>query len=167
MTIRRRFAVWISKSARAKAQANARAPTHTHAHARTRTHTHKYIVLTAFPRQQWLREKPLNVSLYVHCLSCYKYLTTWLTFSKLCTNTVQINFSAQCSINCLQRSHTEATFNLPAKAKNSLSGVQTTTGTYPLLSNEWAEFHSFSHTPSFAANGHYACVIPSGRTCLF
>jgi hypothetical protein len=27
----------------------------------------------AFPRQQWLRERALGVTLYVHCLSCFTY----------------------------------------------------------------------------------------------
>jgi len=34
----------------------------------TNTHT-EYVVLIAFPLQQWL-EKCFNVTLYVHCLSC-------------------------------------------------------------------------------------------------
>jgi hypothetical protein len=33
----------------------------------TDTHT-EYAILTAFPRQQWTC---LNVTLHVHCLSCY------------------------------------------------------------------------------------------------
>jgi hypothetical protein len=31
----------------------------------------EYVVLTAFPRQQWLRERASMLCLYVHCLSCY------------------------------------------------------------------------------------------------
>ena len=43
-------------------------PTHpdTHMHARARTHTHKYVILTAFPRQQWFRERA--------SLLCYTYI---------------------------------------------------------------------------------------------
>jgi hypothetical protein len=47
---------------------HARASTRTHTH--THTHTHKYIILIAFPRQQWSR-MCLSVTLYVHWLSCY------------------------------------------------------------------------------------------------
>ena len=37
----------------------------------TNTHTHtKYVVLIAFPLQQWLRERASMLRLYVHCLSC-------------------------------------------------------------------------------------------------
>ena len=36
----------------------------------TDTHS-EYVILIAFPRQQWLRERALSITLYVHCLSCY------------------------------------------------------------------------------------------------
>jgi hypothetical protein len=48
---RMRFACWITKA------------THTH------THT-EYVILTAFARQQWLRERVSMLRLFVHCLSC-------------------------------------------------------------------------------------------------
>ena len=44
-----RFASWISKA--------------------TNTHS-EYVILIAFPRQEWLHNGPSNVALYVHCLSC-------------------------------------------------------------------------------------------------
>ena len=31
----------------------------------------EYAILTAFPRQQWLLERPSMLRLYVQCLSCY------------------------------------------------------------------------------------------------
>jgi hypothetical protein len=46
---RMRFACWITKT------------TDTHA---------EYVILIAFPRQQWLRECTSMLLLYVHCLSC-------------------------------------------------------------------------------------------------
>ena len=30
----------------------------------------EYVILTAFPQQQWLHECTLILRLYVHCLSC-------------------------------------------------------------------------------------------------
>jgi hypothetical protein len=45
---RMRFACWITKA--------------------TDTHS-EYVMFIAFPRQQWLRERATNVTLYVHCLS--------------------------------------------------------------------------------------------------
>ena len=48
ITRRMRFASWITKA--------------------TNTHS-EYVVLTAFPLQQWLRER-VSCLLYVHCLSC-------------------------------------------------------------------------------------------------
>jgi hypothetical protein len=47
---RMRFACWITKA--------------------TNTHT-EYVILIAFPRQQWLRERALILLFYVHCVSCY------------------------------------------------------------------------------------------------
>ena len=56
---RMRVACWISKTTRAQAHARVRAPTTTHAlqHPRERAHTQIYVILMAFPRQQWLRER--------------------------------------------------------------------------------------------------------------
>jgi len=48
-----RIACWISKA------------TYTHEHTRTR----KCVKLIAFPRQQWLRERPSMLHLYVYCVS--------------------------------------------------------------------------------------------------
>jgi hypothetical protein len=47
---RMRFACWITKA--------------------TDTHL-EYVILIAFTRQQWLRERASMFRLYVHCLSCY------------------------------------------------------------------------------------------------
>ena len=63
--------------------------THTHAraHASGRTHTHRYIIIIAFSRQQWFANA-LNVTLYVHCLSCYTcsiYRFKWTACFGLCT----------------------------------------------------------------------------------
>jgi len=33
----------------------------------------EYVILTAFPLQQWLRELVLLLRLYVHCLACSTY----------------------------------------------------------------------------------------------
>jgi hypothetical protein len=50
MEIRRmRFACWVTKA--------------------TDTHS-EYVILIAFPRQQWLRERASFLRLYVHCLAC-------------------------------------------------------------------------------------------------
>jgi hypothetical protein len=46
---RMRFACWITKA--------------------TDTHS-EYVILIAFPRQQWLRDRASMLSSYVHCLSC-------------------------------------------------------------------------------------------------
>jgi hypothetical protein len=35
----------------------------------TNTHS-EYVILIDFPRQQWLIRTRLNITLYVHCLSC-------------------------------------------------------------------------------------------------
>ena len=47
------FACWINKAA------------YTHS---------KYVILTAFPRQQWSHEHASMLCLYIHCLSC----STWV-----------------------------------------------------------------------------------------
>jgi hypothetical protein len=45
------FARWITKT-------RIHTHTHTHTRARARAHTHtQYVIVTAFPRQQWLRER--------------------------------------------------------------------------------------------------------------
>jgi hypothetical protein len=38
----------------------------------TDTHS-EYIILIAFPQQQWLRERVSTLLLYVQCLCCYSY----------------------------------------------------------------------------------------------
>jgi hypothetical protein len=48
-TRRMRIACWITKA--------------------TDTHS-EYVILNAFSRQQWLRERASMLRLYVHCLSC-------------------------------------------------------------------------------------------------
>jgi len=59
-----------------------RAHAHTHTHARTRTHAHtlvhththsQYVILIAFPLQQWLHERASMWRLYV-CLACHVYI---------------------------------------------------------------------------------------------
>jgi hypothetical protein len=47
-----RFACWITKA--------------------TNVHP-EYVILIAFPLQRWLQELASNVTLCVHCLSCYVY----------------------------------------------------------------------------------------------
>ena len=45
--------------------------TYTHTpHTHTHTHTPQYVILIAFPLQQWLRERAHPVTLNVHCLLC-------------------------------------------------------------------------------------------------
>jgi hypothetical protein len=51
---RMRFACWITKA--------------------TDTHS-EYVILIAFQRQQWLRERASMLRLYVHCLSCFQRIT--------------------------------------------------------------------------------------------
>ena len=53
---------WISKAKRAQAHVQARVPKpNTEKHARTRiyprTHIQKYVILIAFPRQEWFCER--------------------------------------------------------------------------------------------------------------
>jgi hypothetical protein len=59
---RLRYACWITKA--------------------TDTHTEYVIVLIAFPRQHWLRERVSMLRLYVHCLSCFclpqLFVRNWL-----------------------------------------------------------------------------------------
>jgi hypothetical protein len=61
MTIwRTRIACWITEAT----------DTHTH------THTHsEYVILIAFPRQQWLQERASLLRLYVHYLFSDIFLT--------------------------------------------------------------------------------------------
>ena len=67
------FACWICKATRAYAEGVCHAPGHTrkHTHARTHVHTHKekYVTLTAFLLQQWLRERASVLRYtYIACL---------------------------------------------------------------------------------------------------
>ena len=61
MTIirRMRFACWVRKATRQRASVPTRTRTSMYERARTYTHTHtqKYVILIAFPRQQWFRER--------------------------------------------------------------------------------------------------------------
>ena len=81
MAMWRHVACRISKATRKRAHARASARTSTHPYTRSREHTHalnhtnihtqKHVILIAFPRQQWFRERTLlRVTLYVHCLYC-------------------------------------------------------------------------------------------------
>ena len=56
-----------SGSVRVFVRKHTQAPLHPHAwtHPRTRAHTQKYVILIAFPQQQWLRER-----VPIHCLYC-------------------------------------------------------------------------------------------------
>jgi hypothetical protein len=51
---RMRFACWITKA--------------------TDTHS-EYVILIAYPQQQWLRERASILHSYVHCLSCEGSIT--------------------------------------------------------------------------------------------
>jgi hypothetical protein len=95
-------AYWINKPTRSQRHARVHANTHTHTHARThtltnaRTHAEKYVILIAFPRQQWLRERVsvirytyiaglvslINVHfiLTVFCMFIAPYSINWLVF---------------------------------------------------------------------------------------
>jgi hypothetical protein len=42
----------------------------------TDTHS-EYVILTAFPWQQWLRERASVLCLYEHCLSCFSSWSYW------------------------------------------------------------------------------------------
>ena len=79
MTIWQRVLCWISRATREQAHTPSRTPTPTHAHthmlavtctrARTYTHTDQYIILIAFPQQQWFRERAsLLRYTYITCL---------------------------------------------------------------------------------------------------
>ena len=37
---------------------------------KARTDTHSYLLLLAFAWRKWLRERAMNVTSYVHCMSC-------------------------------------------------------------------------------------------------
>jgi hypothetical protein len=59
MTIWRRVACWISKATHA----------HVYIYTHARTHTQKYVILIAFPQQQWLRERASVLRYtYIACL---------------------------------------------------------------------------------------------------
>ena len=55
-----------------RALAHTRAPLHTPTHAHVRTHTEKYVIIIAFPRQQWLRERA-SVPRYTY-IACLVYI---------------------------------------------------------------------------------------------
>ena len=62
---RMRAAYWINKATREKAHVHALATTYIHTH----THTRKFVILIAFPRQQWFREgASLLRYAYIACL---------------------------------------------------------------------------------------------------
>jgi hypothetical protein len=60
-----RFACWISKATSTHAHAHADAPGYPHACTRKHTHTGQYVILIAFPKQQWYR-KHASVLLYTY-----------------------------------------------------------------------------------------------------
>jgi hypothetical protein len=51
----------------------------------TDTHS-EYVILIAFPRQQWLPERDSMLSLYVHCLSCLYLYQLFFNLLKLSGN---------------------------------------------------------------------------------
>jgi hypothetical protein len=52
-----------------KARLQARTRIHTHTHTHTHTYTQTYVILIAFPRQQWFRERAsLLRYTYIACL---------------------------------------------------------------------------------------------------
>ena len=55
----------------ARMHTHTRPGTYTHACMRKHAHTDQYVILTAFPQQQWFLRKRLSVTLYVHCLFCF------------------------------------------------------------------------------------------------
>ena len=62
--------LWISKPTSAQEHACARASTHPHTH----THTDQYVILTAFPQQQWFRKRAsLLRYTYIVCL-VFRYI---------------------------------------------------------------------------------------------
>ena len=71
------MAYWISKRTRSQTHARLHANTHARTHAQThthmltnaRTHAEKYVILIAFPQQQWLRERVSVMRYtYIACL---------------------------------------------------------------------------------------------------
>ena len=75
MAIWRRVACSISEATHAQAHASGRSPTHTCSRERPLTHarTQIYVILTDFPRQQWLRGS-VSVLRYTHiaCLVLFE-----------------------------------------------------------------------------------------------
>jgi hypothetical protein len=71
---RMRFVCWITKA--------------------TDTHS-EYVILIAFPLQQWLRERASILRLYVHCLSCFLTDTesVYCAVRAECLNLFQVNRS--------------------------------------------------------------------------
>jgi carbohydrate-binding DOMON domain-containing protein len=71
---RPQMAIWLMRIAYWKTKTTHTTPhTHTNTHTHTQTHTQtrtnfKYVILSAFRRQQLLRASMLR--LYIHCLSC-------------------------------------------------------------------------------------------------
>ena len=60
--------------------------THINSYRQTDTHTHththtEYVLLIAFPWQQWVHKHTTVLHLYIHCLSCSK-LTLFLKFCR-------------------------------------------------------------------------------------
>ena len=82
MTIRLRVACWIGKATRTHPYTHREKQASKHAHART--HTHQYVILIAFPRQQWFRERA-SVLRYT-CTACIVRIrildstTLWILF---------------------------------------------------------------------------------------
>jgi len=58
----------------------------------TDTHS-EYVILIAFPRPQWLRERTSMIRLHVHCLSCLSYNKHHL-HSVLCCRRLSLHYTA-------------------------------------------------------------------------
>ena len=61
---------------RMRTHTSTRPGTHMHAHTRKHAHTDQYVILIAFPRQQWFRERASVLRYtYIACLFFYLYDT--------------------------------------------------------------------------------------------
>ena len=85
-----RFACWINKAILAKTS------------AKSRTHTHKYLILIAFPQQQWLRERASVLRYtYIVCivnLFEYKQLFCFLSKIRVFFTAAAINVFVDCCV---------------------------------------------------------------------
>ena len=86
--------IWSMRFAwRIHARKHTSAPMHPHTH----THTDQYVIITAFPQQQWFSWTRLRVTLYVHCLSCWMLKQAFSDWAAGCP----ISFTAACAYSVL------------------------------------------------------------------